>query len=188
MCGEIKPWQRRHEVCVRMLSPQQPFNNATLNPYQSNINDASVVVPLMCTLDNVEEVWLNEYDIVLSSLSQPGELWRLNLGANNLPEFGSCNSAGEGAPLNITTVASGQTHYIYTRPRVIATGHGLNGRRTLNVSVTNEFGQPVKFESMTFYLTFVMRKPEWSPEQVMQNDRNLVEWWRSNNNVGRLVV
>jgi hypothetical protein len=66
--------------------------------------------------------------------------------------------------------------------------HKSGGITALAVDVTDEFGAPVSFGTMTFYLSFIMRKKDWNPEQVMRNDANLVEWWRPNTNVGRFII
>jgi len=183
MCGDLKPWQYKHDVVIRMNSP------ATL-PYtdgQVQQSPASVLVPLMQPLDLIEEVWLTEYQVRITEGSSTSDMWRLSFLRSNLVDSVSCNSSGTGVPFSVDQ-SSATTHHIYDNPRKLSVTVKNGGITALAVDVVDEFGAPVSFQSMTFFLSFIMRKKEWDPAQVMRNDANLLEWWRPNTNVGRFVI
>jgi hypothetical protein len=184
MCGDLKPWQYRHDVVVRMTQP------VTLPSTGGNVQlvPASALVPLMQPLDSIEEVWLTEYQVVQAiTLPTLSDMWRLSFLRSNLVDATSCNSSGTGVPFSVD-IGSLVTHRIYDNPRKLSLTHKSGGITALAVDVTDEYGAPVSFGTMTFYLSFIMRKKDWNPEQVMRNDANLLEWWRPNTNVGRFVV
>jgi len=187
MCGEIKPYQHKHEVVIRMKSPAVLQNNTNGPAYLAQPNPASVTIMLNQTLEQIEEVWLTEYDAEMGAVPAAGNMWRLSFQRSHLSDSMTCNSAGNGIPFNVNLGVAG-THVVYQRPRVMSVEQKSGGITSLSVDVFDEFGQPPPFSSLTFYLTFVMRRKDWDPAQVMRNDANQVEWWRSNNNVGRMIV
>jgi len=189
MCGDLKPWQWRHDVVVRMTSPPTlPGTTPVGGALFTQANAASVNVPLMQPLDMIEEVWLTEYMVEQTELGTTTNLWRLSFLRSNLQDAVSCNASGTGIPFCVPTSNAVTFHLHYDSPRVLSVTHKSGGITTLAVDVTDEFGQPVVFSNMTFMLSFIMRKRDWNPEQVMRNDANQLEWWRPNTNVGRFIV
>ncbi len=186
MCGETKPWQWKHDVVVRLTSPATNPSNSNATGGTFTLNAASVTVPLMQPLDMIEEVWLTEYQVLPSAGSPPTDMWRLSFLRSNLCDSTSCNAAGTGVPFMV--FLGGPTHHTYNNPRRLSLTAKSGGLTSLAVDVTDELGQPVAFTSMTFFLTFVMRKRDWDASQALRNDANLVEWWRPNTNVGRFLV
>jgi hypothetical protein len=189
MCGDLKPWQWRHDVVVRMTSPATlPGTTPVGGALFTQANDASVNIPLMQPLDMIEEVWLTEYQLSYAEDGSTSTMWRLSFLRSNLQDAVSCNSSGTGIPICAAGGTDNIFHVKYDNPRRLSVTHKSGGITTLSVDVTDEFGQPVVFADMTFMLSFIMKKRDWDPAQVMRNDANQVEWWRPNTNVGRMIV
>jgi len=182
MCGDLKPWQWKHDVVVRMTSPATLPSAQFVQPVPASVN-----VPLMQPLDMIEEVWLTEYMVQLTENGTGSDLWRISFLRSNLQDAVSCNASGTGIPFCVPQ-NNAYVHVHYDNPRVLSVTHKSGGITSLAVDVSDEFGQPVIFSDMTFMLTFVMKKRDWDPAQVMRNDANQVEWWRPNTNVGRFIV
>jgi hypothetical protein len=188
MCGDLKPWQWRHDVVVRMTSPATlPGTTSVGGALFVQPNPASVNVPLMQPLDMIEEVWLTEYQIGYAENGTTTNMWRLSFLRSNLQDAVSCNASGTGIPI-CAPQNSAAFHVHYDNPRKLSVTHKSGGITTLSIDVTDEFGQPVVFHDMTFMLSFIMKKRDWDPAQVMRNDANTLEWWRPNTNVGRFIV
>jgi hypothetical protein len=188
MCGDLKPWQYRHDVVVRMTSPATlPGTKPVGGALFVQPNAASVNMPLMQPLDMIEEVWLTEYQIGYAENGTNSNMWRLSFLRSNLQDAVSCNASGTGIPFCAPQIATA-FHMKYDNPRKLSVTHKSGGITTLSIDVMDEFGQPVVFADMTFMLSFIMKKREWDPAQVMRNDANTLEWWRPNTNVGRFIV
>ena len=157
MCGDLKPWQYAHTVVIRMET-----------------NGAPITVNLGRPLEHVDEVWLTEYAV--RGAPAGSDLWRFNFLGNNMPEEVSTNAGGRGHCIMVTP--TGDKHQVYDQARVISLAQKqyLN---TLTVELRDSTGANVTFTSATIFLTFICNKPHWSPHAVALEDRNKLEWWRS---------
>lgn len=179
MCGEIKPWQWAHQVVVR-------FDAALLEPFNVT-SPASQIINLNRMLEHVAEVRLTEYYVDCTPGANTRHLWRVNLSAQGIEEEVSSNAAGKGHCFIVPNIAAGsveQNHVVYDNPRVVSYTC-KTGITSLHVQVSTDAGTAPSYNQMIFMFTFVMNKPDWSPELVNQNDLNKLEPWRSNQFVGR---
>lgn len=184
MCGEILPWQWTHEVVVRMLAPNSPSETTGLGGATVvQPNPAHVRIDLGRHLTNISQVRLTEYMVQNNATPAARNMWRISLAGSNLTDKATCNSQGTGTCIAIGDMTN-PWHVQYDNPRLMSVDN-KRGISFLDVNVTDEFGAPVSFTNITLFITFVMDTPDWSIEKVFQEDQNKIEWWRSNQNVGR---
>ena len=168
MSRDLKPWQYVHHVCIRMrdVTPQPDPNAAKgVNRLQLHLGRF---------LQHIDYVELTEYSI--ENAGGTSDLWRLSFDESNLTAEMSTNAGGRGHCLVIPNFT--RTHVVYDTPRTLSIDRN-KGLNTLSVVIVDEFGADVTFDTMTIMLTFVMSHPDWSIEQVRAEDRNKMDWWRS---------
>jgi hypothetical protein len=185
MCGEIMPWQHTHEVVIRMVSPFSPAQTVQNGTGSTVVqpNPAHVRVDLGRQLEHVKEIRLTEYMVHNNGTPVANNLWFVSFAGSNMTEKQTCSVVGAGTPICIADMAN-PYHVVYDNPRTISID-SKRGINFLDVNVTTETGAAPTFFNITLYLTFVMNIPNWSLEMVKQDDKNKIEWWRSNENVGR---
>jgi hypothetical protein len=177
---------------VRMLTPNTPAQVAQVSdspPFNAQCtivqnNPAHVRVDLGRMLEHVREVRLTEYMIHNNGTAAVNNVWRISLAGSNLLDKPTCSTPGNGICVCIADMTN-PYHHSYDNPRVMSID-SKRGITTLDINVTvADTGAAPTFNSITLFLTVVMDNPAWSIEDVAQNDKNKVEWWRSNLNVGR---
>lgn len=180
---EVPPGYSTHQVCVVM-------SNTGLEPF-SVINAAKQLVRLNKTLENIVGVYLTEY-FVDPAAGNTSFVWRLSLGGSGMEESTSCNANGQGHPFvvrNLVTapplVAANPTHVTYDSPRAVSFSP-QRGLTMLNVSVQQSNGAAPFFNTMSFFLTFVLKDKEWDSKTAKNDDEvRHLEWWRSQAYAGR---
>ncbi len=160
------PWQFRHHVVIRLGGAAVP-PNAGQPVNRGNIN-------LNRLMQHIVEIQLTEY--ALRGGSGASNLWRVSFRGSNFTEEVSTNAAGDGHLLTIPSLVN--THVVYQMPRILSTDV-KQGITHLNVHVMDEFGAEVTFTDMTLYLTFIMNDPHWTIPQVIAEDHNRMDWWRT---------
>lgn len=186
MCGEIMPWQHTHELVVRLLNPHTPAETTGLGTNCTIVqnNPAHVRVDLGRMLEHVREIRLTEYMVTNNGTAATSNVWRVSFLGSTLTDKPACSTPGNGTCICIPDMTN-TSHVHYDNPRVM-TMDMRKGITTLDINVTvADTGAAPTFRDITLFLTIVMDIPNWSIEQVAQEDRNKIEWWRSNQNVGR---
>jgi hypothetical protein len=177
--GKLRPWLKAHQIVVRMLgSGSGIFSGA-------NQNASNITLDLGRPVENLVEVWLTEYMIRNNGTPVANNMWRIDLSDNQLESEQSCNSAGNGFCVAVPDMTA-TTHIVYDTPRVVSI-NGKRGMSSLRVKLTDEFGAAVVFHDATFFLTLVYVNPILTLRDVQNMEKNHIEWWRSNENVGRFV-
>lgn len=126
-------------------------------------NSTSTTIPLPRQLQQVKEIWLDEYVI---SAPVGGAVWRLGLGFD-FPDFVTSNLTGAGYPIFINS--SSFTHVAYDNPRVIYTGLKslVNSIIVTLTSNTNTNQLAPSFTEAAFKVTFVCVDPLWQPDRTV---------------------
>ena len=152
MCGEVPKGHYAIDVVVHLQN-----------------NQTTVKVPLTRKLEWVTEVWLTEYQV--DTAGAVGA-YRLGLG-NMLKQQQISNVPGDGFvfAVDATTV----THVVYQKPRKV-TVDNRGWELALDVSVRNVTNGAIEiptYSSATFFLTFILKDPSWSPELELFIDKSL---------------
>jgi len=175
--GQLQPWQRAHQVCVRMLGSNSGIFVGT-NQAANNIT-----VDIGRPMEYLQEVWLTEYQIRNNGTAAARNMWRVDLSRSGWECEQSSNSSGQGFCIAVPDMTN-TTHVIYDTPRVMSI-QGRQGASSLHVRVVDEFGAAVTFHDITLWLVLVYVHPRFSLADARLAEDSLIEWWRSNENVGR---
>lgn len=175
--GQLQRWQVARQLVVRMLGTGSGIFSGANQPGDD------VIVDLEGLIENVQEIWLTEYMIRNNGTAAARNMWRVDLSRNNLAIEQRSNSAGQGFCIAVPDM-TGTTHVVYDTPRVM-TIDGKRGMSSLRVRITDEFGAPVTFHDVTLFLTIVSVNQLLSLADVKRAEALNIEWWRSNENVGR---
>lgn len=162
----MRPGQFTEEVVIRLTNVPEAGFNVGKTPGRK-------VVALGRQLEHVNCIYLRSYAI--EGAVGTSNLWRVSFRGTNLTAAASCNAAGEGHPITVTDFTRCYEQY-ENLPKMTNDGDALIPY--LDVVVTDEFGADVDFTSMTIHIVFVCTKPDWSPNRVLQEDRNRLEFWR----------
>lgn len=152
MCGEVPKGHYKTDVVVHLQN-----------------NQTTVKIPITRKLEWVKEVWLTEFQI-----TNPGNIgvYRVDLG-DMLRQQEVGNITGKGFTFVVDSTVI--THTVFERPRMVTSdkrGQILELDVTVQDVTTGNVVVPT-FDTATFFLTFVMRDPNWSPELEQFIDRNL---------------
>lgn len=153
MCGDLKPGQRAHTVCVRL-----------------GTNENGRKVDLGQTIRHVREVWLDEYAIdTPNGGAIAPDMWRVKFEGTLINKM-TTNASGTGHPILVDNAT--YTHHEYQRPRVMveSTGASMN---FVQLKITSNAGAAVTFVSMTLFLTIITQDPQWSADRALA--RGLLE-------------
>lgn len=183
MCGEIQPWQHTQEIVVRLTTPFTPVQGAQNGVTMVQPSAAHVRVDLGRELQHIREVRLTEYMVHNNGTPAANNVWFVSLAGSNLSEKSTCSTLGVGHAICIADMTN-PYHVVYDNPRIVSV-ESKKSMSILDVKLTTEAGVAPVFNNVTLYFTIVMDIPNWSPALVAQEDKNKIEWWRSNENVGR---
>lgn len=166
--GVLKPWQYAHQVVFRLTQ-------------------ADSIVVFDRQLEDVMEVWLTEYMVHNNGTPAANNLWRIDLSRDGwcFAEQTS-NAAGQGHCIAIGDMTN-LYHHSYDTPRVMSQCP-KKGVSSMRVRIVDEFGNLCAFHNVTLFVTFVMRRGEWSAEDARLAQDRWIEWWRSNQNSSRFIV
>lgn len=149
MCGDLPAGHKKYTVCMRL---------------GANADTGRVFI--VGKIDNVKEVWLEEYAIRdPNGAAVTPSLWKLNMGG-----FGThvetSSGAGTGYPLVIDNASL--THVVFTRPRVMSID-GKAAVTSFEYSLTDaDTGAAATFLDATFYVSFIYEIEGWSEKKAMK--------------------
>jgi hypothetical protein len=137
MCGEIMPWQKAVQVCVRVTS------------------GAWTEIILNKTLEDVEEIRLDEIMITGFNSATSASCY-VNVEASSIANgyVNNENKRGLLVPIDVLN-----PHTYYSRPRLLATSEGVNLNR-FGLTITMPSGTAATLTEASLVFTFVMSRPK----------------------------
>lgn len=147
MCGTIPAGHKAYTIMIRL-----------------GANENVTRVKLDQNLSHIRQIRLDEYAIRNpNGGAVDPDLWRIDFQGTFYSSL-TTNATGIGYPIIVDN--SVLTHVVYTRPRIMSEEH--HAKMTfLQLSIKDENGANVTFDTMTLFITVVCQLPTWSADRVM---------------------